>query len=181
MHGPPDDADGASATDFAIREVAALRQVPVLGDGIACVGADGADAAALRAIDDGDRLLRHGRHSLYAAELAAQFGNVTNIERLCRGAGASRPKLTRADEQHIAAELGHLDLDLLGGAVADGDHGDHGGDADDDAEQREERAQGVAPDGLHRELQGLVEHQAAFFARVSLAILPSRKWTTRPA
>ncbi len=86
MHRLADDADGAPAADLAIDEIAALAQVPVLGDDIARIGADGADAAALRAVDDGDRLLAHGRHGFHAMELAAQFGDIAHVERLCRGA-----------------------------------------------------------------------------------------------
>jgi hypothetical protein len=87
----------------------------------------------------------------------------------------------RLNHQKVAAELGDVLLDLLGGAGADGDHGDDGGNADDDAQKRQEGAQRVAAHGAQRQPDRLEQHQAASTRAESEAILPSRKEMVRSA
>ena len=98
MHCLADDTRRAAASRLGVEEVATLRQVPVLRDDVACVGANGTDGAAFGAIDHADGLLRQGRHRLHAAQLGAQLDDITRVERFRCGAGASRTPLAGADK-----------------------------------------------------------------------------------
>jgi hypothetical protein len=64
----------------------------------------------------------------------------------------------RAQDEQVAAHLGDLLPDRLGGTAAERDHGDHRRHADDDADHGEEGTCQVAADLAQRDQQGVEEH-----------------------
>src|SRR5690606_750251 len=92
-------------------------------------------------------------------------------------------RAARAQDEHVRAEARDACRHLVGGPLADRDHGDDGGDTDDDAEHGQEGAERVAQDRLEREAHGFPDHRAALRAGIarSEATRPSMKVTSRPA